>query len=68
MSLATALNWLLNVLVSATFLTLTSWLSLSGVFSSYALTCAAAAFFAFAFVPETKNKSLEDISKELKSK
>lgn len=49
------------VVVSVTF-------SLGGVFLFYAVMCAAAVAFVAMLVPETKNKSLEEISKELKSK
>ena len=42
--------------------------TLGGVFLSYALICVAAIAFVALLVPETKNKSLEEISKELKTK
>ncbi len=68
MALATSLNWLGNAVVSATFLDATAAFSLGGVFLSYSMVCAVAVSFVVFLVPETKNKSLEEISKELKAK
>lgn len=50
-----------NFAISETF-------TLGGVFVFYTLMCAVAIAFVFFVVPETKGRSLEEISKELKSK
>jgi uncharacterized membrane protein len=42
--------------------------TLGGVFSFYVVMCALAIVFVYLVVPETKGKSLEEISKELKAK
>ena len=42
--------------------------TLGGVLLFYALMCVLAILFVSVIVPETKNKSLEEISKELKAK
>ena len=42
--------------------------TLGGVFIFYTVMCAVAITFVFFVVPETKGRSLEEISKELKSK
>ena len=42
--------------------------TLGGVFMIYTLVCALAVTFVFFIVPETKGRSLEEISKELKTK
>ena len=41
---------------------------MGGVFIFYTVMCAVAIAFVFFVVPETKGRSLEEISKELKSK
>lgn len=42
--------------------------TLGGVFLFYVLVCLVSIAFVVLVVPETKNKSLEEISKELKAK
>jgi sugar porter (SP) family MFS transporter len=65
MSAATVVNWAANFLVAFTFLTLTHAISRQGVFWLYgAIGIVAIAFFA-KLVPETKDKSLEEIEREL---
>ncbi|XP_032220326.2 solute carrier family 2, facilitated glucose transporter member 12-like isoform X1 [Nematostella vectensis] len=67
-SLATVLNWGTNVFVSFTFLDLLGSIGTSGTFFFYGLICVIAIVFIYKYVPETKNKTLEQISAELNSK
>lgn len=65
MSLATVLNWAANFLVAGTFLTLISLITRQGAFFLFGfLGILAIAFFAWK-VPETKDKSLEELQHEL---
>ncbi|KAI9269870.1 general substrate transporter [Sporodiniella umbellata] len=59
--IATATNWLFNFLVASTFLSMTQWLSPSGTFWFYALVSALLWVLITRFLPETANKSLEEI-------
>ncbi len=61
MSLATVVNWVTNLLVALTFLTLIDHLGKPGTFWLYASISVVAVVFSILFVPETKGKSLEDI-------
>jgi sugar porter (SP) family MFS transporter len=65
MSVATVFNWAFNLFVSLTFLTLVDLLGLAGTFWFYGLLGIAAWLFSYFLVPETKNKTLEQIEKEL---
>jgi sugar porter (SP) family MFS transporter len=65
MSVCTIANWGANFLVAQTFLTLSNAITRQGVFFLYAvLAVASLAFFAWQ-VPETKNRSLEEIQEEV---
>jgi sugar porter (SP) family MFS transporter len=65
MSVCTIANWGANFLVAQTFLSLSNAISRQGVFFLYAvLAVASLAFFAWK-IPETKNRSLEEIQGEL---
>lgn len=65
MSLATVLNWAANFVVAGTFLTLISLITRQGAFFLFGfLGILAIAFFAWK-VPETKDKSLEQLQHEL---
>jgi hypothetical protein len=65
MSVSTVANWAANFLVSTFFLTLTGAISIEGTFWLYAgFGVAAIVFFALR-LPETKNRSLEEISEEV---
>jgi sugar porter (SP) family MFS transporter len=67
MSVSTVANWTSNFLVSTFFLTLTGAITIQGTFWLYAgFGVAAAIFFAFR-LPETKDRSLEEISHEVSS-
>jgi sugar porter (SP) family MFS transporter len=65
MSASTVANWASNFLVATFFLTLTGAITIQGTFWLYAgFGIAAVVFFAFQ-LPETKNRSLEEISDEV---
>ena len=61
MSIATVVNWVANLLVALTFLTLIDVLGKPGAFWFYAAIGVGAWFFSYFLVPETKNKTLEEI-------
>ncbi|MGL4347904.1 MAG: MFS transporter [Chlamydiales bacterium] len=65
MSIATFANWLSNYIVSLTFLPIMYMLTPSGAFLLYGFIALFALLFVFKRVPETKGKSLVEISKEL---
>jgi len=65
MSIATAIQWLANFVVSLTFLSLLETVGASITFGMYAFVCCAAVVFTYFWIPETKQRSLEDI--ELKN-
>jgi SP family myo-inositol transporter-like MFS transporter 13 len=59
--ITTAVNWIANLIVSMTFLTLQEAISPSGAFWLYAAVSAAGWLFFFFRLPETKNRTMEDI-------
>jgi hypothetical protein len=61
MSVGTAANWLSNLIVALTFLTLTKVIGKPGTFWLYAAVTVGAWFFAYFLAPETKGKTLEQI-------
>ncbi len=61
MSIATVANWGANLFVALTFLTLVHVLGRPGTFWLYGLVGIGAWIFAYALVPETRGRSLEDI-------
>lgn len=67
MSLAISANWLSNLLVAITFLSLIKWLGLTDTFYFYAFMCLAAISFVYWFIPETKGVSLEQLENNLMS-
>eukprot|EP00730_Choanoeca_flexa_P005434 TRINITY_DN11939_c1_g3_i3.p1 TRINITY_DN11939_c1_g3~~TRINITY_DN11939_c1_g3_i3.p1 ORF type:complete len:591 (+),score=108.95 TRINITY_DN11939_c1_g3_i3:65-1837(+) len=60
-SIATIFNWLGNLIVSVSFLSLMDGIGFSGTFFLYAAIGVLAFFFVLLIVPETKGKSLEEI-------
>ena len=66
-SLASTVNWLMNFLVSISLLSFYNTI-LGYTYIMYGCFCVLAVVFAFFMVPETKGKSLEKISKEIKDK
>jgi sugar porter (SP) family MFS transporter len=65
MAVCTMFNWGFNFLISYTFLTLTSAITKQGAFWLYAFFGVCAVIFFATFVPETKDRSLEQIQSEL---
>ena len=60
-SLATMTNWLFNLLISMTFLTLTEVLTRYGAFWLYTCFAFTGCIFVYFFLPETKGKKLEEV-------
>lgn len=65
MSIATFALWLASFILTYTFPLLNSALGAAGTFWIYGVICFFGFLFVLRFVPETKNKSLEEIEKEL---
>ncbi|HZR94091.1 MAG TPA: sugar porter family MFS transporter [Gaiellaceae bacterium] len=65
MAVCTMFNWGFNFLISYTFLTLTDVLTKQGAFWLYAFFGVCAVAFFVTFVPETKDRSLEQIQADL---
>lgn len=61
-AIAVAAQWISNFLVSATFPSLSTW-SIGGTYCIYALMSLASAVFVWRWVPETKGRTLEEMSK-----
>lgn len=61
MSIATAIQWLANFLVSISFLSLLNSIGPSITFSLYASVCCLSVIFTYFYVPETKSASLEEL-------
>ncbi|KAI8337778.1 general substrate transporter [Blakeslea trispora] len=59
---ATATNWLCNLLVASTFLSITNAISAAGTFWLYASISTVLWVNIYRYLPETSGKSLEDIS------
>ncbi|GFR98418.1 proton myo-inositol cotransporter [Elysia marginata] len=63
-SITTMTNWSCNYVVSKLFLTITKSLSTWGTFLIFAIVCLLGAVFTFCLVPETKDRTLEEIGKD----
>ena len=63
MSLATAINWAANLLVSSTFLSIVQVLGPANTFWLFGGISLVAWVFVFRLVPETRGRSLEDIER-----
>jgi MFS family permease len=61
MSIATVVLWLAVSLVTATFLSLVQMFSAPVVFLAYAFICALSFVYIWNRLPETKNRTLEEI-------
>ncbi len=61
-AVAVAAQWLANYTISSTYIPLTQW-SVGGTYLIYALFCLLSIIFVWKMVPETKGKSLEDMSR-----
>ena len=60
-AIAVAFQWISNFIVSSTFVSLYTW-SPAFTYGMYATFCIIAAIFVWRLVPETKGKTLEDMS------
>jgi len=60
-SMSTATNWIFNLLISLTFLSLIKYTSIYATFICYAVMTFAGFIFIYVLLPETKGKNLEDI-------
>ncbi len=65
MAVCTIANWGANFLVAQTFLTLSDGIGRQGVFFLYAVLAALSLLFFARRVPETRNRSLEEIQEDL---
>ena len=65
MAVCTMFNWGLNFAISYTFLTLTSTITKGGTFWLYAFFAVCALVFFWTLVPETKDRTLEEIEADL---
>ena len=63
MSVATVVLWVAVSIVTATFLSLITWLTVAGVFLFYAVLCVLSFVYIRMYLPETKQKTLEEIEK-----
>lgn len=61
-AIAVAAQWISNFLVSATFPSMSAW-SIGGTYCIYALMALVSAVFVMKWVPETKGKTLEEMSR-----
>lgn len=61
-AIAVAAQWIANYTVSSTFIPLSDW-SIGGTYIIYAVFSLLSVIFVWKFVPETKGKSLEDMTK-----
>ncbi len=61
-AIAVAAQWLANYAVSSTFIPLSEW-SIGGTYIIYAASCLLSVIFVWRWVPETKGKSLEDMTR-----
>ncbi len=66
-AIAVAAQWIANYTVSSTFISLSEW-SIGGTYLIYAMFGLLSIIFVWRFVPETKGKSLEDMSQLWRSK
>ncbi|XP_071400992.1 solute carrier family 2, facilitated glucose transporter member 12 [Centroberyx affinis] len=67
-SVVSAVNWATNLLISMTFLTITEKIGVPNVMFLYAAMSFVLLVFVILCVPETKGRTLEQISKELAKK
>ena len=60
-AVASATNWMCNLVVAMTFLHLTDWLTKAGTFGLYASIAGGGWAFAYMLLPETRGRNLEEI-------
>uniref|UniRef100_A0A8C5GBK5 Solute carrier family 2, facilitated glucose transporter member 12 n=1 Tax=Gouania willdenowi TaxID=441366 RepID=A0A8C5GBK5_GOUWI len=66
-SVVSAVNWATNLLISMTFLTITEKIGLPNIMFIYAAMSFVLLVFVILCVPQTKGRTLEEISKELEN-
>ncbi|KAM5163211.1 solute carrier family 2, facilitated glucose transporter member 12 [Mantella aurantiaca] len=64
-AITSSMNWGMNLLISLTFLTFTETIGLPWMIFSYAVMSIISLAFVILFVPNTKGRSLEEVSMEL---
>ncbi|KAJ8305956.1 hypothetical protein KUTeg_016501 [Tegillarca granosa] len=64
----TVLNWGTNLVISLTFLNVIDGVGVSMTFIVFSVLCIISVMFIFIYVPETKGRSLEQISVDLKKR
>ncbi|XP_077408612.1 solute carrier family 2, facilitated glucose transporter member 12 [Vanacampus margaritifer] len=67
-SVVSAVNWATNLLISMTFLTLTEKIGVPNMMFLYAAMSFVLLVFVILYVPDTRGRTLEEISKELAKK
>ncbi|KAM7395509.1 hypothetical protein PAMA_006995 [Pampus argenteus] len=67
-SVVSSVNWAMNLLISMTFLTVTEKIGVPNVMFLYAAMSFVLLVFVILCIPETKGRTLEEISKELAKK
>jgi MFS family permease len=67
-SVATTVNWISNLVVSMTFLTVSEGFTVAGTFWTYGVVAIIAWIFFFFKLPETKGKTMEQIQFEMTGK
>lgn len=63
--IAAVCNWVSNLIVSQSFLTMTKALGSSGIFLLFAVFCLISLGFIYWFVPETRGLQFEEVEKLL---
>ncbi len=67
-AIAVAFQWIFNWIVSTSFVPMANSLGYAFVYTLYGIICVIAAVFVWKLVPETKGKTLEDMTKLWKDK
>ena len=67
-AIAVAFQWIFNWIVSTSFVPMANSLGYGFVYALYGIICVVAAVFVWKLVPETKGKTLEDMTKLWKDK
>jgi MFS family permease len=67
MSISATSQWIANIIVSMTFLSMLQYIGIQNTFYFYAMMCILSLVFCYVFVPETMGVSLEQIERDLKS-
>ena len=67
-AIAVAFQWIFNWIVSTSFVPMANSLGYGFVYALYGIICVVAAIFVWKLVPETKGKTLEDMTKLWKEK